>query len=178
MPQKTGSCPGLACPQALFGDLACVRCPHNPGPEAYPQPVAACYVLPWPPSVNRYWRHVNIRGRGHCTLISADGRAYKRAVGYAVLEQCAARKEPLKTLTGRLAVSVLLHPPDRRARDIDNSAKSVLDALTSAKVWRDDEQVDRLELVRGTVISGGCAEVTIREIPQEMWLKMELETRP
>lgn len=159
--QSPGQC-GLTCPQALFGDLACVHCPHNPRPEAYP--AAVSYVLPWPPSVNRYWRHVTLKGRGHCTLISADGRAYKRTVGYAVLEQCAARGTALKTLDGRLAVSMELCPPDRRTRDIDNSCKGVLDALTAAKVWHDDGQVDALLLTRGPVVKGGCATVTIRRI--------------
>ena len=155
-------CPGLLCPQALFGDLSCVSCTRNPRPEAYPQPVS--YVLPWPPSVNRYWRHVNLKGRGQCTLISADGRAYKRAVSSAVLEQCAARGAALKTLDGRLAVSMELCPPDRRKRDLDNSLKAVLDALTSAKVWRDDEQVDVLLLQRGPIVRSGCATVTIRRL--------------
>ena len=43
-----------------------------------------------------------------------------------------------KALGGPLAVSWLLSPPDRRARDVDNVRKVVADALTRAGFWVDD----------------------------------------
>ena len=39
-------------------------------------------VLPWPPSINHYWR--NYRGR---IVVSADGRQYRQTVSYLILEQ-------------------------------------------------------------------------------------------
>jgi crossover junction endodeoxyribonuclease RusA len=122
--------------------------------------------LPWPPSVNHYWRHVIMGGKKPVVrnLISADGRAYKRSVGQAVLEQTIGRQRKHKPFMGRVHVVLTLYPPDRRQRDIDNSTKAVLDALTDAKVWRDDSQVDDLHITRGPVERGGRAVVHIREV--------------
>ena len=51
-------------------------------------------------------------------------------------------------LDGKLAVRVVAVAPDRRKRDLDNLLKATLDALTHAKVWHDDGQIDRLEVER------------------------------
>lgn len=117
--------------------------------------------LPWPPSVNHYWRSVLI-GEHVRNLISAKGRAYKRNVGQAVLSQTIGRQR--KPIWGRVHVALTLYPPDRRQRDIDNSIKAVLDALTSAKVWSDDSQVDELHVTRSKVVQGGKAVVRIVEV--------------
>lgn len=121
------------------------------------------FELPWPPSVNHYWRNVVV-GRHARTLISADGRAYKRNVGQAVLEQTVGQKIKHKPFLGRVSVELTLYPPDRRSRDIDNSTKAVLDALTDANVWRDDSQVDELHIIRAEVVRGGKAVVQITEV--------------
>lgn len=121
------------------------------------------FELPWPPSVNHYWRNVVV-GRHARTLISADGRAYKRNVGQAVLEQTIGRQRKHNPFMGHVHVVLTLYPPDRRQRDIDNSIKAVLDALTSAKVWRDDSQVDELHVTRSKVVQGGKAVVRIVEV--------------
>ena len=65
-------------------------------------------------------------------------------------------------LTGRLRVELLLYPPDRRRRDIDNYAKSLLDSLTKAGVWEDDSQIDELTIKRCEIIKGGYVDVSIR----------------
>ena len=111
-------------------------------------------ALPFPPSVNGYWRNINGR-----TLISAKGRAYKRAIARLVKWNHAAKK-----LQGRLAVLVILHPPDKRKRDIDNSMKALLDSMQAAGVYLDDSQIDRLVIERGEIKKGGAAIVTIKEI--------------
>ena len=69
-------------------------------------------TLPYPPSINTYWRHVGPR-----VLISANGRRYRRAVGDAVLLGIGAGQIAAEPLPGRLAVLVEAAPPDRRARD-------------------------------------------------------------
>ena len=43
-----------------------------------------------------------------------------------------------------VVLEMTLFPPDRRKRDIDNTFKSLLDALTHAKVWNDDSQVKKI----------------------------------
>ncbi|HET8792089.1 MAG TPA: RusA family crossover junction endodeoxyribonuclease [Modicisalibacter sp.] len=111
-------------------------------------------TLPFPPSTNTVWR--NLKGR---TLLSRKGREYRKAVIALVAEQKA-----VAGLAGRLSVTVMLHPPDRRKRDIDNyGGKALLDAITHAGVWIDDEQIDRLEMIRGEIRKPGMAVVTITE---------------
>lgn len=111
--------------------------------------------LPFPPSVNTYWR----RGP-RSTYLSKSGRAYKQAVDCCVLRS----SQELHPFTGRLAVEVELYPPDRRTRDVDNCSKAVLDSLGEAGVWKDDEQIDDLRLIRRGIRKGGLCVVTVAEI--------------
>jgi len=113
-------------------------------------------TLPFPPSVNRYWRHVGPR-----VLVSREGRRYRESVRTLL---AAARPEPgTSTFRGRLDMVVTLHPPDRRRRDIDNSMKGLLDALEHAGVYADDSQIDHLTIDRGEVVPGGSCSVHIVE---------------
>lgn len=155
------ACPGLDCPAALEGDLCCLSCSANERMADF-EPLTL--ELPWPPSVNRYWRHVSFGRNGVRVLLSADGRAYQRDVTSCVLSQFAARRQKLQTIEGPVSVGIELCPPDRRIRDLDNSLKACLDALTHAHVWRDDSQVERICLNRGSIISGGKAVVQIRRL--------------
>lgn len=96
-------------------------------------------TLPYPPSVNHYWRHVSMR-----VLISKQGRDYRTAVRAAVLGQ-GWKADPL---SGRLKLSMLAWMPDRRRRDLDNLQKSALDAMQEAGVYADDSQIDKLSIER------------------------------
>ena len=109
--------------------------------------------LPYPPSVNHYWRRVGAR-----TLISRAGRQFRTRV----VERLARRR--LQPLTGVLAVHVTVHPPDRRRRDLDNAMKALLDALAHGGAYEDDSQIDRLEIVRGDVEAGGRVVVKIAKV--------------
>lgn len=109
------------------------------------------FVLPFPPSVNTYWR--TFRGR---MLISAKGRQYRDDVLAAVLHADARRQ-----FSGRLRVALVARPPDRRRRDVDNYLKAALDALTHAGVYLDDSQIDELTIKRGEVEKDGALEVYI-----------------
>ena len=101
-------------------------------------------TLPWPPSVNGYWR--TFQGR---MLISAEGRAYRKAVSDQVLIQRGA-----KHYTEALKVEIEAFYPDRRRRDLDNILKSLLDSLTHAGVWVDDSQIVDLRIRKGPHIGG------------------------
>lgn len=111
-------------------------------------------VLPWPPSVNSYYR--SVRGRN---ILSKRGRMYRAEVQRAVRASGSANKN----LTCRLDVEITLHPPDRRRRDVDNTIKAMLDGLQKSGVFLDDSQVDRLLVLRSTVEPGGVAVVKIKE---------------
>lgn len=101
-------------------------------------------VLPWPPSVNRYWR--SVKGR---VLISADGRKYRAAVVASVLS---GRAVPMGSHP--VAVAIDAYYPDRRRRDIDNVLKAPLDALTAAGMWEDDSQVQALSIRKAGIDQG------------------------
>jgi len=112
--------------------------------------------LPWPPTVNTYWRFTASGPK-----ISKAGRAYREAVVAHVLDTCGVRKEPR---TGRLAVCMRAHPPDRRRRDLDNLPKAVLDALEAAGVYEDDSQIDALMIVRRPPLATGAIITAIMPI--------------
>lgn len=110
-------------------------------------------TLPYPPSLNHYWRRV-----GNRTLISRSGREYRQMV--CDLASLAGVKEQ----AGRLSVKVEVYPPDKRRRDLDNLTKALLDALEHAGAYQDDSQIDRLLIERGERRDGGCVVVRISEM--------------
>lgn len=112
-------------------------------------------TLPWPPSVNHYWRHPTRGKLAGRHLISEKGRAYREAVAEAVLLQARGIH-----LGGRLALTIIVHPPDRRRRDLDNVLKALLDAMTHTGIWADDSDIDDLRIVRAGVQPGGRVSVT------------------
>ena len=109
--------------------------------------------LPWPPSVNHYWRKYRNR-----MVISEKGLAYRGRVDAVV------SRAPSPPLLGRLAVSVVAFPPDRRVRDLDNLLKSLLDSLQTTGVYRDDSQIDRLAIERREIQRPGWVWVRVEEI--------------
>lgn len=124
------------------------------------------YTLPWPPSVNHYWRRVLVSGKPR-TLLSKEGREFKQTAVGAVLQQ---RRGPSAPLSGRLAIAVTLFPPDRRRYDLDNRLKAVLDSLTEARVWEDDCLVKIIHLEEGGIVKGGACRVCIAPAPDQVAL--------
>jgi len=111
-------------------------------------------TLPYPPSVNTYWR-----ANGKRRFISKAGMEFKQAVQDYVIDNAVP-----KLGTSRLSVDIVLCPRSRRICDIDNVLKSILDSLMDAGVYEDDSQVDDLHIVRGQPVKGGAAIVVIEEI--------------
>jgi Holliday junction resolvase RusA-like endonuclease len=112
------------------------------------------FELPYPPSINHYWRRVGAR-----TLISREGRAFRRRV-CALLET-----RRVRPLEGRLAVRIAVHPPDDRRRDVDNVQKALLDALQHGGAYHDDSQIESLSIEKREPVPGGRTLVTIEAIP-------------
>ena len=112
-------------------------------------------TLPFPPSVNGYWRATS-KGM----LISARGRVYRSNAVAAVYEQLKRKPKPL---TAELDVHVVLFPPTRARRDLDNFQKALFDGLTHAGIWKDDSQVKRMLVEWGPVTKEGKAEITITD---------------
>ena len=110
-------------------------------------------IIPYPPSVNRYWRTHNGR-----MLISREGRQYRQDVQATL---CYSPREPF---IDRLDVEIEIHPPDHRRRDIDNVLKAILDSLQHAGVYEDDSQIDKLTVERMSV-SAPAGHVVVRITP-------------
>lgn len=110
--------------------------------------------LPWPPSVNTYWRHA--RGRHY---ISKKGKEYRQAV----INIITAEDLEVTTLS-RLKITIDAHVPDKRRRDLDNLQKAVFDSLVCAGFMVDDEQIDDFRVRRREKISGGKLAIVITEL--------------
>ena len=111
-------------------------------------------LLPWAPSANAMWRS----GR-RCYLSQqyktflTDARAY-------YLQQGAPR------ISGRVAVTVYLFPPNYRTYDVDNRIKPTLDALTKCGFWDDDKQVRRVTAIEGAPVANGAIVVKVEPYEQ------------
>lgn len=110
-------------------------------------------ILPWPPSVNSYYRKV-----GNKMLISERGRKYR----VEVKKICYALRIN-KKLSGDLKLYARCYPPDHRRRDIDNLSKAILDSLEKGGVYSDDNQIKFLFLKTEKVMKNGAIEVEIAQ---------------
>lgn len=122
------------------------------------------FRLPWPPSVNTYWRSrvATVRGRQMpIVYVSKEGRAYQREVRRLIGERWSA----LEPYAGRVGMLVVMHQPTRIKTDLDNRLKALLDSLTAAGVWLDDSQVDSITCVRGNVGKPGGLDVRLSILP-------------
>lgn len=115
------------------------------------------YELPYPPSVNSYWR-----ANGKMRYISPEGKKFTDEVMVIV-----------KNVGGKgfgnvsLGISVMIHPRSKRRFDLDNTLKAILDALMKAGCYDDDSQFEYIEIARGEAKDGGAAVVHIYEIESE-----------
>lgn len=108
--------------------------------------------LPWPPSVNHYYRHVGPR-----VLISKEGRVYQKLV-----KEILAR-HGVQRMACEVEVTLDVFPPDRRRRDIDNVQKALLDALQKGGAYEDDYQIRKLTTERWEVVENGRVTVMVKE---------------
>ena len=117
-------------------------------------------ALPFPPSVNRYWRH--FRG---ITIVSEEGLAFRAEVCARAME---ARIRPID---GDLRVGVRYHPkkpkvdagrPVRRM-DLDNILKGPLDAL-EGHAFNNDRQIVELQVTLEEPVPEGKVVVEIERV--------------
>ena len=131
--------------------------------DTYPLPMT--FTLPWPPSVNDYWR---VDPRTQTWHVKDAGVAYRdQAVKQIALET---PRGNLKPISDEVLVGILVHPPDRRNRDTDNLYKASYDAITAAMIWLDDSQVADEMQRRLWVVPGGKLVVTIAS--RDYWTEL------
>ena len=96
-------------------------------------------TIPYPPSVNMYWRMAVIGGRPRM-LLSREARQYKERVEIIL------RAKALKPLQGAVRLRATVYRPARRG-DLDNTLKALLDALRG-HLYDDDSQVAEIHVKR------------------------------
>ena len=115
------------------------------------------FKMPWPPSINGYWRTFQNR-----QIISKRGRDYRaNAISHLIDIKLYNKK-----LSKSLSVELVLNPPTLRRYDIDNFNKALFDALSHGLFWLDDEQVIELKIVKGVKTKDGNIELKIKELNQ------------
>lgn len=110
--------------------------------------------LPYPPSVNTYWR-----ANGKRRFISKAGVEFKEAVADYVISHAVP-----KFGDSRLRLYIVVQPRSRRIFDLDNICKALFDAMMAAGVYDDDSQIDEFTICRGALKAGGGCTVIIEDI--------------
>jgi Holliday junction resolvase RusA-like endonuclease len=109
-----------------------------------------CLRFAWNPvSVNAMYRAV--RGR---MVLSEAGREFKKVMSDALMAQ------ETRMITGAVAITITFSFSDRRRRDVDNYAKSVLDSLKGV-VFMDDSDITELHLFKELGAAADGMSVTV-----------------
>jgi crossover junction endodeoxyribonuclease RusA len=87
-------------------------------------------TLPWPPTVNTYWRH-RVIGKLATVYISQEGQAYRKAVNLCLVEHGVKTYE----LEGDLRVEIEVFPPDKRKRDMRIYRNPIIAGMVKVRVY-------------------------------------------
>lgn len=120
-----------------------------------PAPGMIDVVLPWPSSVNRALGAGRIRQR---IEIAQAKRRYEQECTAATREQLGLAFWAwvlAKHHRAQCACALILSPPDRRKRDLDNHAKWIIDGIAAASLVNDDAQIIELHLYSAPPAKGG-----------------------
>lgn len=100
-------------------------------------------LLPYPPSINHYWKLRKDGGRYICP----EGKNYLSMIAFLMHREIDGfylhqfdeipKKEDL-------SVFITVYLPDNYRRDLDNVFKCLFDCLTKCHIWKDDQQVFEL----------------------------------
>lgn len=118
-------------------------------------------VLPYPPSVNNYWRHA--RGRHY---ISDAGIAFRKEAWAETIKQ----RSGAPPIHGPIQMLVVAEPPDMRYRDVDNFEKALFDALRYGRLYVDDHQIIKFCASWEAPVENGRITVDVSVVyPSPMW---------
>jgi crossover junction endodeoxyribonuclease RusA len=110
------------------------------------------FELPYPPSINHYYLRTSSG-----VMIGAKGRKYRHDVALLLSKYRDFYSDK------RLHVVIDAYPPDKRKRDIDNILKCSIDSMQHARLFYDDNQIDKLTVIRRHSIEFGRLEVSVSE---------------
>jgi len=108
-------------------------------------------ILPYPPSVNHYFRVWRNR-----VVLTSEARQYKIEAGFRAKSY--GIREPLE---GELIISLDVYRPRKRG-DADNILKCCLDSMNKI-AWKDDSQIKEIHLRRFDDKADPRVEVLIQE---------------
>ena len=111
--------------------------------------------LPFPPSVNTYWRKWKNR-----MVLSPRGRRYKKDVAALMLVQFPGQGVDAQ-IAQKINAELDFYPPDKRKRDQDNFEKGLWDALVFAGVILDDSLVRNVVKRWHEPVKGGNVKVRL-----------------
>lgn len=111
------------------------------------------FYTKFPPTINSYYTKTR-----NGVFIGKVGNAYTADT----IENIIACVGPM-TIDTQVSMTVVLYPPDKRKRDVDNYMKPLLDSITKSGLWTDDSLVDQLLIYRGSIVKGGKVWVRLEE---------------
>jgi crossover junction endodeoxyribonuclease RusA len=117
------------------------------------------FTVPFAPSVNHYWISCVSKGRV-LKFVGPKGKKFRADV----LE--ITKDLPKFPPDASLSMKMVIRPPDRRKRDVDNFSKALLDALEAAQLFDNDCQIDELHIKRdkNDIIKDGEIQVFIKSL--------------
>lgn len=130
-----------------------------PGMEAAEPGSSFEMELPFPPSVNPYWRYFLLNGVIRHAL-SSTGKDYRAETIFAIKKALG----KVRPLTGPLSLTLVLFPPNLARMDLDNRIKPLLDAMGAAKVYGDDSQIRAIHARFGPLCRPN-GKVAVRIVP-------------
>ena len=111
------------------------------------------FFLPFPPSINSYYTKTR-----NGVYLSKRGRGFQSSGIDSIKEQLAGH--PI--IDYPIHLSLILYPPDKKSRDLDNYIKPVQDCIQNSGILVNDSLVDQLVVFRGAITPKGSCFVRIR----------------
>lgn len=117
------------------------------------------FEMPWPPTLNHYHQPVKMGERGVRIVKGAKARKYAKEME-SYLKGIGLYNEMIPEGV-KLYMHLTLNPPTLARYDVDNRTKGIMDALSNANFYADDDQVHKLTIVKGVKVKGGNVQVKV-----------------
>ena len=112
------------------------------------------FFLPFPPSINSYYTKTR-----NGVYLSKRGRSFQASGILLIREQLGDHPQ----IDFPIHLSIILYPPTKIARDLDNYIKPIQDCIQNSGLLYNDCLVNQLEVFRGAITLKGSCFIRIRE---------------